>query len=471
MNTDLDPHQDTPVEVLHVVLLGYVKYFWRDLVQNQLKNQDDLKELLVQRLNSFNTSGLGISPLAGQTLVQYSGSLTGRDFRAIAQVAPFVIYDLVSDECLAAWVSLSKLVPLIYMPSIDNVEEYCTILECEIRQFLLRTASWTNRWFNKPKFHVILHLPSHVRRFGPAILYATETFESFNAVIRAKSVHSNRQAPSRDIALAFAQGNRIRHLMSGGLYLSVAFIKSWSEKSPASTDRLFSSNRGDWESFGTGPLSLVLNSPIVRSYLGMVSTTSRVRSLHPTGTVSYDKRDGPIPFGSTAAAEYFPSTAIGLPSSTGLCRDGKSIIVGNEEKCAVGTCVVIEKDGLRFVGRVVEILVPRTGFASTGFVLVQCMDTTQVAPGYEMPRVKPISMYDLVDATVCPNHSALGSSLWTKTLIQSLSDHPVYPQYTTQLQFIWLHSLWHAQSPFGAPGDGRDIVGTPASSLPRRLCR
>ena len=91
-------------------------------------------------------------------------------------------------------------------------------LEKEIRSFLLATAKWSIRWFNKSKFHIILHLPDHIRRFGPAILFATESFESFNAVIRAKSVHSNRQAPSRDIALAFAQGNRLRHLLSGGFF-------------------------------------------------------------------------------------------------------------------------------------------------------------------------------------------------------------------------------------------------------------
>lgn len=75
--TGVHPHQDTPIEILHVVLLGFVKYLWRDLVQLQLKNKDDKKTLLATRLSSFDTSGLGISPLAGNTLVQYSGSLTG----------------------------------------------------------------------------------------------------------------------------------------------------------------------------------------------------------------------------------------------------------------------------------------------------------------------------------------------------------------------------------------------------------
>ncbi|KAJ7686459.1 hypothetical protein B0H14DRAFT_2176181, partial [Mycena olivaceomarginata] len=79
---DFDPHQDTPVEILHVIQLGFVNYFWRDAVA-QIKKAD--KEILISRLSSFNVSGLGISPLSGRTLVNYSGSLTGRDFRTIVQ--------------------------------------------------------------------------------------------------------------------------------------------------------------------------------------------------------------------------------------------------------------------------------------------------------------------------------------------------------------------------------------------------
>ena len=118
----LDPHQDTPVEILHVVLLGFIKYFWCDLIQNQLKNKDDKKDILIQHLSSFNISGLNLSPLNGKTLVQYAGSLTGRDFRAISQVAPFV--NLVPSECYNAWVALSKLVPLIWQPTIEDINEH-----------------------------------------------------------------------------------------------------------------------------------------------------------------------------------------------------------------------------------------------------------------------------------------------------------------------------------------------------------
>jgi len=122
----LDPHQDTPVEILHVVLLGFIKYFWRDMVRNQVN--DEQKVLLAQRLNSMDVRGLGISKLSGETLVNYAGSLTGRDFRVIAQVAPFVIFDMVPDDVFQAWLALSKLVPLLWQPFIEDVDEYSVSL-------------------------------------------------------------------------------------------------------------------------------------------------------------------------------------------------------------------------------------------------------------------------------------------------------------------------------------------------------
>ena len=124
----LNPHHDTPVEILHIVLLGFINYLWRNIIQNQLKNDQQKKDLLTTRLSSFNVAGLRILPLAGQTLVQYAGSLTGRDFCAISQAAPFVSYDLVPANCFSTWVTLSKLIPLIWQPSIENIDEHLVSL-------------------------------------------------------------------------------------------------------------------------------------------------------------------------------------------------------------------------------------------------------------------------------------------------------------------------------------------------------
>jgi len=117
----LDPHHDTPVEILHVVLLGFVKYFWRDIVARLNGEQ---RSTLITRLSCVNVSGLGISPLMGQTLVQYAGSLTGRDFRAIAQVTPYVLYDLALTECFQAWLALCHLIPRIWQPEILDIRSY-----------------------------------------------------------------------------------------------------------------------------------------------------------------------------------------------------------------------------------------------------------------------------------------------------------------------------------------------------------
>ncbi|KAJ7780683.1 hypothetical protein DFH07DRAFT_910197 [Mycena maculata] len=275
---DLDPHRDTPVEILHVILLGFVKYFWRDAV-TQIKKSD--KELLITRLSSFNVSGLGVSPLAGATLVNYAGSLTGRDFRIIVQAAPFVLQGLLPASYIELWTSLSAVVTLVWQPHIPDLDKYIVELDAAIKHFLDCTCGLTLQWFNKPKFHVILHLPAHIRRFGPAMLFATEGFESFNAIIRSASVHSNRHAPSLDIASRMAKGNRVRHLLSRGFFPSDQNIQptlpnnSCSSQSPWMAISLLDLERCRWNQAGNSPLQFLGLNSFGSRLLGWENNSSR----------------------------------------------------------------------------------------------------------------------------------------------------------------------------------------------------
>lgn len=139
------------------------------------------KQTLKARLTSVNVSGLDISPLRAQTLVQYAGSLVGRDFRAILQVAPLVLHGLIPEAAYEAWLALCRLAPMVFQPSIENTPEFLVrylneqylrnvvltyqlqrCLQTRVYDFLAATALWTTRWFNKPKFHLFLHLAEHI---------------------------------------------------------------------------------------------------------------------------------------------------------------------------------------------------------------------------------------------------------------------------------------------------------------------
>jgi hypothetical protein len=119
----LDPHSDTPIEILHVVLLGFLKYFWRDAID---RLSDEKKVVLKSRLTSMDLSGLdpSVTSLYGHTLVQYAGSLVGRDFKIIGQVAVFALYDLLDQPILDAWSALSALLPLVWMTKIENIDTH-----------------------------------------------------------------------------------------------------------------------------------------------------------------------------------------------------------------------------------------------------------------------------------------------------------------------------------------------------------
>lgn len=83
----------------------------------------------------------------------------------------------------------------------------------------------------KPKFHFLKHLGFYIQQFGPALLFATERYESFNSIFCLSSIHSNRMAPSRDMAQTFAQLDRVKHIVSGGYWYCMK-TKQYFQASP-----------------------------------------------------------------------------------------------------------------------------------------------------------------------------------------------------------------------------------------------
>ncbi|KAF9059623.1 hypothetical protein BDP27DRAFT_1238327, partial [Rhodocollybia butyracea] len=373
----LDPHCNTPVEVLHVVLLGFIKYLWRDVIENHIKKNEHRTKELIIKLNSVNIEGLGLgSGLAGSTLVNHYGSLTGSDFRKIAQIAPFILKGFVPNDCYETWVALSKLIPLIWQPEIEELESYLTTLTLEINYFLACTARWTVQWFNKPKFHILVHLPEHIRRFGPAMLFATEGFESFNAIIHSKSVHSNRQAPSRDIAFSFAKQNHIRHMLSGGLFLLGTYIPADSVADKSLTPGRYSVVfRNHW--FLSG------------------SCTCRCSVDHSASIQKWLQ---------TESCRKVPDSNIftAAQKAQGVFHRAVDLILVNGDKCSPGNYVICEDPrttDATAVARVSEILMRnkngRLNEAAES-VLLELYRVQAKASCHGMPRLSPSGQFYLV---------------------------------------------------------------------------
>ncbi|KAJ8073264.1 hypothetical protein PM082_020136 [Marasmius tenuissimus] len=210
-------HKDTPTEILHTILLGAVKYFWGQTVHILEKNKGFGTFQI--RLASVDESGLNIPKLSAEYICAYKGSLIGKHFKSLAQLMPFLIYDLVPRKVLDAWSIIGELVVLVWHTQINDLEGYLAKLSSTIQAFLNITAECSpSILISKPKFHFLVHLPAHIRRFGPALIFSTERYESFNHVFRLSCIYSNRQAPSRDSCMAFASQDITKHIVTGGYW-------------------------------------------------------------------------------------------------------------------------------------------------------------------------------------------------------------------------------------------------------------
>ncbi|KAG8867181.1 hypothetical protein FRB97_003462 [Tulasnella sp. 331] len=272
------------------------------------------------------------------------------------QVSVFHIHGICSPKIFEIQKAAGFLGALIWYSAIDDMDMYLKDLQILIDNLLDRFADYDpNKLLTKAKFHILTHLPSNIRRFGPAVRYATEIFECFNAVFRLCSIFSNRAAASRDIAFQLADLDRFKHISSGGF---------WSEGLSSDT-QLQASH---------GVRSYVKANPRIQQLLGW----SPVKSPEP-GTVKCLIKTKAVKWEDTITAKRIkPLPAPGANVITGTWKIARHVVSDHHDIGKPGSFMVFKtgKDNPAEIGRIIEILVP--GNIDMGITPIVTIDTFEV---------------------------------------------------------------------------------------------
>ncbi|KAJ6488082.1 hypothetical protein DFH09DRAFT_1377694 [Mycena vulgaris] len=241
-----DPTRDTPVEILHTILLGVIKYIWH-ITHTSWSAEE--KQTYSLRLQSTNTDGLSIHVIRSNYIMQYAGSLIGRQFKTIAQVNVFHVRGLVTEHQFTAWKAAGELAALLWFPEIRNLNEYRRDLRVAVANVLDIFATIDpSKIITKIKYHLLVHTDDDVVQFGPLVGVATEIFEAYNGVFRYCAILSNHLAPSRDIAIQLADQEGLKHRLTGGWW-------------PSGAD-------GKWERAGRGVRHFMAEHPVLQKLVG-----------------------------------------------------------------------------------------------------------------------------------------------------------------------------------------------------------
>ncbi|KAJ7196272.1 hypothetical protein GGX14DRAFT_403477 [Mycena pura] len=376
LTTDgFDPSRDTPIELLHTILLGVLKYLWHTTHTAWTAEQKKLFEL---RLQATNTSGLSIEGIRAGYIVQYANSLIGRQFKVVLQSTVFQIHDMADENRFRAWKAIGDLAPLLWFTEIDNMEVHCADLHVAIANFLDSFAEIDpSKMITKVKTHLLAHAPADVRMFGPLLGAITEVFESFNAVFRGASILSNHRAPSRDIAVQLAYQEGIKHRVAGG---------QWPVQGP--------DGEIIWTHCGPSARRLLQEHPILQRLLGWKNAAVLQPGSVKLAAVSAIKgqRGRPqretVTLRSTAASLAFNAGDHDLGSAWYRCQ---SVISQSEEVCSIDSWVMssspVPNEAVS-TGRITEIL---QKVESTEVIII--LQQYVVQPGrhttFNMPFLSP----------------------------------------------------------------------------------
>ncbi|KAL6304046.1 hypothetical protein BKA93DRAFT_817730 [Sparassis latifolia] len=335
MMKGFNPTRDTPIEILHTILLGIIKYIWH---MSHTAWKDSQKETYMIRLQSTSIDSLSTHPIRAAYIMQYAKSLIGRQLKTLAQTTVFHTHDLVDVTHFRLWQACGKLTALLWFPEIHNMDEYLDDLKIAAGNVLdLFSIIDPTKMVQKIKLHLLSHMREDVQCLGPLLGSSTESFESYNAVFRYSSIFSNGLAPSRDIAVDLAGQESLKHRLLGGF---------WPSKS----------HGGEWVQAGPRVRDAIRNHPVLQRHLGWTEMQVFAPGTTKFAPMKRKTRERPtIKWQETKASQAVNAHAYNADQIWIPCIN---VIAKSQDKCVVESwvCATSPINGTLVIGRIVEIL-------------------------------------------------------------------------------------------------------------------
>ncbi|KAF9044483.1 hypothetical protein BJ165DRAFT_1347605, partial [Panaeolus papilionaceus] len=239
-----DAAQDTPVEILHTILLGVVKYVWRGSYTTWNATQ---KAVYSNHLQATN-----IMAIRAKYITQYANSLIGQQLKVLTQINTFHVHDLVSEHQFLLTKAVGELSALLWYPEIRDMDQYLADVATAAEN-VLDIAALVDPFkiVVKIKYHLLAHLTQDIKQFGPLVGVASEVYKAFNGIFRYCSIFSNHLAPSRDIAIQLSAQESVKHILNAGWWIKPGL-----------------GNTSDWVCPGPSLQRFVLKNAALRSLVG-----------------------------------------------------------------------------------------------------------------------------------------------------------------------------------------------------------
>ncbi|OJT12654.1 hypothetical protein TRAPUB_10797 [Trametes pubescens] len=371
---NLDPHRDTPIELLHTWLLGVVKYVWYILHSSWSEKQQNN---FVIRLQDTNTDGLELPPIRAAYMMQYRNGLIGKHFKSLAQTMAGAIHGLATEDQRTLVRTMGELSPMLYMSEIDDMDTHPSDIKILIGNLHDVFANIDPaRIIVKEKLQVLIHVVDDIKHFGPPPRVSSETFECFNGVFRLSSVHSNHQAPSHDIAVKMAGIECVRHIVTGGY---------WPDE------------HGKMICAGDNVLSTFRQSPLLQHHFGW---TSQIPAAAP-GDIRLPPQKKRVSVMAGATCATASRTPFPAAFRLDVCWErGVSVIAQSGDVCGVESWVVAKSaEGGDMIGQIQDLLTSSNGRTpGNNFVVLERYQLSSARHPYlGMPVLRPSTSGDSED--------------------------------------------------------------------------